>query len=132
MRSPVLGQLLSPLHQRLEPIPRLPIFAMLSGCISRFFSGPTISDSTSGQQRRPTLSALGDPRANPRRGPLHGGELRQAAGTVAAEGLKLPYTAPSIEPIVETEATPDGQRPLVGENACSSKAQGRKADANVA
>ena len=45
--------------------------------------------------------------------------------------MLLLYTAPSIQTIVETEATPNGQRPLAGENACSSKAQGRKADANV-
>jgi hypothetical protein len=43
-----------------------------------------------------------------------------------------PCAAASIEPIVEKEATPNGQRPLAGGNVSSFKAQGRKADANVA
>jgi hypothetical protein len=46
--------------------------------------------------------------------------------------MLLPYAAPSIEPIVEKEATPNGQRPLAGGNVSSSKAQGREAYANVA
>ena len=47
----------------------------------------------------------------------------------SARSMLLAYAAPSIETIVEKGATPDGQRPLAGG---TSKAQGRKADANVA